>query len=76
MPGSVFVLKLAGDRTMAEERLCEWLYHGLPQLADAPGGEDWQETPYIRNNGYGEIAINLVLHWGREPKGEICNALE
>lgn len=75
-PGSVFVLKLAGDRTIAEERLSEWLSHGLCQLAEAPGSEHWQETPFIRNNGYGEVAINLALHWDPEPRGEICNVLE
>jgi len=75
MPGSVFVLKLAGDQEKAEERLSEWLEHGLPQLQDAPGGDDWQQTPYIRNNGYGEVAINLDLHCTHEPRADVCEAL-
>ncbi len=75
MPGSVFVLKLTGDKEKAEERLRDWLAHGLPQLQDAPGGEDWQRTPYIRNNGYGEVAINLDLHWIRKPGPDVCEEL-
>jgi hypothetical protein len=75
VPGSVFVLKLVGDEAKAEARLTELLAHGLPQLPGAPGGEDWKLTPYIRNNGYGEVAINLDLHWSRNPPEGICEEL-
>jgi hypothetical protein len=53
LPGSVFVLE-ACEKKRAEQKLEEWLRQGLSQLANAPGGEDWQQTPYIAANGYGE----------------------
>lgn len=66
--GSVFVLQ-ATDHDKAEDRLNTWLDHGLPQLCNAPGGEDWRKTPYIAPNGYGEIVVNLKLHWERKAPG-------
>ncbi len=68
VPGSVFVLKLAGDEKTARCRLRAWLDHGLPLLSSDPYGEDWETNPYIRANGYGRVAINLKVHWDHEPK--------
>lgn len=59
-PGSVFVLQ-AADRARAEALLEDWRNRGLPQLKDAPGGEDYKTNPWIRENGYGEIAINCSV---------------
>jgi hypothetical protein len=67
LPGSVFVLR-AIDESAAKTKLEGWLQSGLPQLAAAPGGEDWRRTPYLAANGYGEIAVNLKLHWDLAPK--------
>ena len=59
--GSVFILKPApGSEARASEKLADWREHGLPQ---PDGLEKWDENPWIRNNGYGEIAVNLNLHW-------------
>ncbi len=58
--GSVFVLKIEnGKRERAMTFLERWRRDGLPQLMDAPGGERWQNNPWIAANGYGEIAIDL-----------------
>ncbi|MGH8490903.1 MAG: hypothetical protein ACREXS_19080 [Gammaproteobacteria bacterium] len=69
VPGSVFVLKLAGDEKTAREKLQAWLDHGLSPLKSDPYGEDWEQNPYIRANGYGQVAINLKVHWDYEPEG-------
>jgi hypothetical protein len=59
-PGSVFVFAVK-DLDKAAERLAEWQRYGLPQRQGAPGGEDWQRNPWIRQNGYGEIALDPAL---------------
>lgn len=60
--GSVFVLAFDGqDKEKVHLLLQQWRETGLPQLADAPGGERWEQNPWIAANGYGEIAINLRL---------------
>ncbi len=64
-PGSVFVLKKVNDR--AQELINDWLKHGLPlpgwakerYATQGSPGEDWRFCPYIRQNGFGEIAVNL-----------------
>ncbi len=70
-PGSVFVLEPTGESAAAAEAvLAHWRDHGLDQPTGAPGGDDWRTNPYIRHNGYGEVAINLDLHWGLTPPKE------
>ncbi len=77
-PGSVFVLEVK-DADRAETLILDWLKRGLP-AADfissqfsrpnlEPNGDHWKNNPFHRNNGFGEIAINLVL-----PLGEVHNA--
>ncbi len=51
----------------AETELRAWLDYGLPQLDGAPGGQHWRQNPYIRSNGYGEIAVNHPIHWQPLP---------
>jgi len=58
--GSVFVFKIK-DHDKATARLAKWQRYGLPQRQGAPGGEDWERNPWIRNNGYGEIVLDPVL---------------
>jgi len=55
--GSVFVFTVQKVET-AQVLLQEWLQCGLPQPANAAGGEQWDKNPYNRANGYGEIMIN------------------
>ncbi|MFO0869068.1 MAG: hypothetical protein U0935_08940 [Pirellulales bacterium] len=65
--GSVFVLSLA-DPTQARPLLAAWMQSGLPNatwLATryAPDGTPlWRRCPYLRENGYGEIALDLACH--------------
>jgi hypothetical protein len=71
--GSVFVLtdENTGD---AEKKCREWLQYGLPEtkwMIQAYGKEgktDWNQCPFIRENGFGEIAVNLPCHWETRRK--------
>jgi len=76
-PGSVFVLEPTGESAaVAEAVLAHWRDYGLDQPTGAPGGDDWRTNPYIRQNGYGEVAINLDLHWGLTPPKEAWYGLD
>jgi hypothetical protein len=60
--GSVFVLKAhPGGEAEVEGIVNTWLNHGLPLPACAAAryGDNWRTCPYIRENGYGEIALNI-----------------
>jgi len=67
-PGSVFVLKKVSGG--AHGKIVKWLQCGLPmpdRLKDryksgALPGDDWRCCPYIPENGYGEIAVNIDLN--------------
>ena len=61
--GSVFVLEaIEGKLSEAKELLQAWRSLGLPQPDGEPSHQLWQHNPYIRENGYGEIRINDVIH--------------
>jgi hypothetical protein len=66
--GSVFVLKLKGERENAEKFISKALKEGLPlpgwveNKYRANGKELWQACPFIPQNGYSEIAVNLKWH--------------
>ena len=74
--GSVFVLKAAGTREAVEETLKRWAAEGLclpksvldgHELKRTPGetahdSSLWSRCPFIRQNGYGEVAINMAVH--------------
>ncbi len=55
--GSVFIFKVK-DFNQAKTLLDDWNKYGLPQLKEF--SSDWRENPYIAQNGYGEIAVNLT----------------
>jgi hypothetical protein len=67
--GSVFVFR--GIQPGAGEHLQEWLERGLPiddRLVEPNqlGGDRfryWERCPYVPENGYGEIGVNLHLNW-------------
>ncbi len=84
--GSVFVLKVNGAteeiKNKASEKINEWLQKGLPMPEWAKekyrrnnqSGDHWSNCPYIRENGYGEIVVNLSFHSENKPKtGEYEN---
>lgn len=58
--GSVFVFK-ASESSHAASVFSEWLKHGLPVhpvFADL----SWQALPFIPQNGFGEVVLNLPIH--------------
>lgn len=63
LAGSVFVLKSrAGTDPAAVSRTIEeWLRSGLPQSKDR-ATDTWETNPYLRENGFGEVAINDPAH--------------
>ena len=66
--GSLFKLQIT-DTQKARECLTRWAQRGLdlPEWAKQEYGQYeralWQNCPFVRENGYGEVAINLVWHW-------------
>ncbi|NOY54352.1 MAG: hypothetical protein GXP58_12185 [Deltaproteobacteria bacterium] len=72
--GSVFVLKAKTGKEADGKRMIEkWLKEGLPLPAwaikkyarNGQKGDHWTNCPYIPENGYGEIAVNLPVHDGK-----------
>jgi CRISPR/Cas system CSM-associated protein Csm3 (group 7 of RAMP superfamily) len=66
--GSVFVLKAdKKDINVAQEKITEWLSCGLPLSSSVcacyrineESEQQWRQTPFIPQNGYGEIAVNM-----------------
>jgi CRISPR/Cas system CSM-associated protein Csm3 (group 7 of RAMP superfamily) len=68
--GSVFVLKEApAQQKKVKDLLTEWLRYGLPLPARIEGeyGSDWKSNPYVLENGFGEIAVNMRIHEEMKP---------
>jgi hypothetical protein len=71
--GSVFLLRDEGGA--AEQLVLQWEQAGLPLPSWAVerysrgelSGAHWSNCPYIPENGYGEIAVNLAVHQERRP---------
>lgn len=74
LAGSLFKLKVVNE-VNATNLLTRWKALGLPlpMWALAEYGqynrELWENCPFIPENGYGEIAVNLTWHW--EPMKSI-----
>jgi hypothetical protein len=74
--GSVFVLEAVSGRE-AEAAACikRWRERGLPlpewaiqrYARNGKSGDDWTNCPYLPENGYGEIAVNLKVHSDNAP---------
>lgn len=70
LAGSLFKLRVA-DKINAPKLLTRWLSCGLPlpKWALAEYGQYnraiWENCPFVPENGYGEIAVNLAWHWER-----------
>jgi len=72
--GSVFVFNIT-DKDKAQEKIRDWHAHGLPlpewrkkYTRNNKAGDHWSNCPYIRENGYGEIAVNLDIHKDKSPE--------
>ncbi len=70
--GSVFVLQ--GTAPAAAQCIERWQSTGLPIPAwaqdryarNGQDGADWRNQPFVPENGFGEVAVNLEVHWN-EP---------
>ncbi len=66
--GSVFILRVI-DPESARRYLDQWLKSGLNlpawanELYKQDGRALWQNCPFVPENGYAEIAVNLKWHW-------------
>ncbi len=76
--GSVFVLK-AYDNDLANTQLSRLKIDGLPLPIDIASevenlgisdGDSWKVCPFVAENGYGEISINLNWHWTKRFNAE------
>jgi hypothetical protein len=67
LAGSVFVFEAESG---AEKKLDQWQKNGLELLNDQAIGKDWKSNPYLPANGYGEILVNLKLHWDKDPQAK------
>lgn len=85
--GSVFVFDLENVSGKAlKERLETWLVTGLPIPSnvrdaysldrDRAEADLWNTCPFISQNGYGEIAVNLDVHWRKRPPEDRCKNIE
>lgn len=68
--GSVFVLEIKNP-DKADNILKQLRQSGLPLPSDIKklipkGTEHWQQCPFVPENGYGEIAINMAWHQMRK----------
>lgn len=79
-PGSVFVFEAKEGREKDAKR---WLTERQDRGLELPGwaveryartdldppvqGSHWRACPYIPENGYGEVVVDLEIHWQREP---------
>ena len=70
--GAVFVLRVMNDEDAgaAAKKLEEWIRDGLPlattvrkRFGLAGDAGDWKKCPYVPENGYGEIAVDLEWQW-------------
>jgi hypothetical protein len=65
--GSVFVLRAKEqERDTARKKLQELERNGLPHPEDIKREQTdtlWKHCPFVPENGYGEICINLAWHW-------------
>ncbi len=70
--GSVFVLKT--DENDNENAAAQWLEErlrlGLPPAQDRSENDTWRTDPFIPQNGYGEIRVNLSRQIALSQPGE------
>ena len=73
---SVFLLKSkAGRETDACDALKDWVRNGLPlderifSEYEKDGKVTWRQCPYVKENGFGEIAVNMPCHAKLDPRG-------
>lgn len=63
--GSVFVFNIKqNELELIKSLLYDWCQKGLPQIDDIDDSnyKKWKINPYIAQNGYGQISVNLSYH--------------
>lgn len=70
--GSVFRLKVldedAGQKYLERWQNCGLDWPGWAKIKyDQYNRARWQNCPFVPENGYGEIAVNLNWHWEKQP---------
>ena len=73
--GSVFILNVT-DETKANNKIKDWIKGGLPlpdwaknlYLKNISKENYWKHLPFIPENGFGEIAVNLDTHRENAPE--------
>jgi hypothetical protein len=75
--GSVFVLRASGDRAAAQASVAQWLHAGLrlPKWAQARYGHHWRTCPFLPEDGFGEVSINLPCHVENKPGEGVWHAI-
>jgi hypothetical protein len=76
--GSVFVLSAVdGAEEKGRQCVADWRSYGLPvpdwaekRYALEDSGTAWKNCPYLPENGYGEIVVDLPSHWKEDAHGE------
>lgn len=76
LAGSVFVLtsRPGADPERVRAAVTRWQRSGLPQAADR-AQDTWETNPYLRENGFGEVAINDPRHQALAPAAEALHRL-
>jgi len=73
--GSVFVLREQGASAAA--LVHDWRVRGLPlpKAVEDEYTNSWRGNPFLREHGFGELAVNLECHLAAKPKpGEFQDA--
>ncbi len=85
-PGSTFVFTADSSNAeavdAANKLFYAWQGHGLPfpdwakeaYARNGKGGDHWSNCPYIPQNGYGAVAINIDTHVSRKPTMKGCDS--
>jgi len=76
LAGSVFVLtsRPGADPAAIRTALTQWQHSGLPQ-ADDRAADTWETNPYLRENGFAEIAVNDSRHLLLAPDAGVLHRL-
>jgi len=83
-PGSVFVFSLKKENEKLKECVAKWERSGLPipapvrEFYNIPDDEkeQWRHCPFVPQNGFGEIAVNLTCHMDHEPRDNQLEIVE
>jgi CRISPR/Cas system CSM-associated protein Csm3 (group 7 of RAMP superfamily) len=80
--GSVFIFT-SSDLKRTRDDIRTWLKHGLEIPGATLAAYDlthserlWRKCPFVPQNGFGEIAVNLEIHSHKKPQPGRCYSVE